>query len=193
MNKIVFKLSLLSIGLLATTACSQKTDKPINTIENKTAQKDSATIIAEKKQAQEKEKAGLPKPYNPIENAEEKISQLIKQAQTENKNIIMQAGGNWCIWCLRFNNYVQTTPEIKDVVDNNYIYYHLNYSPENKNEKVFAKYGNAGKKYGYPYFIVLDKNGNQLHIQESGFLEEGNGYSKEKVLEFFNSWKPKKG
>ena len=73
-----------------------------------------------------------------------------------------------------------------------WVYYHLNYSPKNKNEKIFAQYGNPGEKYGYPVFIVLDKNGKQIHTQESGSLEEGKGYSLDKVKAFFEVWKPKK-
>ena len=144
-----------------------------------------------KKKAAAEEKAKLPKPYDANANAEKDIENLIAKAKKENKNIILQAGGNWCIWCLRFNQYVQTTPELKTIVDKNYLYYHLNYSPENKNEKVFAKYGNPGAKYGYPVFIVLDKNGKQIHTQDSAVLEEGKGYGFEKVKTFFNEWKPK--
>lgn len=154
-------------------------------------EKDNATIVAEKKKAQDVEKGKLKKPYHPEENAEEKIALLVKQAKKENKNIMMQAGGNWCIWCLRFNNFVQTTPELKKIVDQNYLYYHLNYSPENKNAKVFAKYGNPGDKFGYPVFIILDKDGKQIHTQDSAVLEDGSGYSLQKVKEFFESWKPK--
>ena len=104
---------------------------------------------------------------------------------------MIQAGGNWCIWCLRFNQFVQTTPELKELVDQNYLYYHLNYSPDNKNEKIFAQYGNPGEKFGYPVFIVLDKDGKMIHVQQSDVLEEGKGYSLEKVKEFFSSWTPK--
>lgn len=155
----------------------------------------STLTEAEKLEAKKKaeaEKAALPKPYNEKENAEKKIAALVKKANKENKNIILQAGGNWCIWCLRFNNFLQTTPELKTIVNENYIYYHLNYSPKNKNEKIFAKYGNPGEKYGYPVFIILDKNGKQIHTQESGSLEEGKGYSLEKVKTFFEAWKPTK-
>ena len=152
---------------------------------------DSAAIAEAKKKAAAEEKAKLPKPYNATENAEAKISELVKKAKAENKNIILQAGGNWCIWCLRFNNYVQTTPELKEIVDANYLYYHLNYSPENKNEKVFAKYDNPGAKFGYPVFVVLDQNGKMIHTQDSAVLEEGKGYSKEKVKAFFEKWAPK--
>ena len=186
MKNILFKISLCGALMIVSSACSQKTETATATVE-----KDSATIAAEKKKAQDAEKAALPKPYDPKENAELKIAELVKQAKAENKNIMLQAGGNWCIWCLRFNNYVQTTPELKKIVDDNYIYYHLNYSPDNKNEKIFAKYGDPGKKFGYPVFIVLDKNGKQIHTQESGVLEDGKGYSLEKVKAFFEAWKPK--
>ena len=129
----------------------------LNAQETKISAEDAAKIEAKKKQ--EAEKASLPKPYNETEDAAAKIQELVKKAKKENKNIVIQGGGNWCIWCLRFNNFVQTTPELKKLVDDNYIYYHLNYSPNNKNEKVFAQYGNPGAQYGYPVFIILDKNG----------------------------------
>ena len=189
------KILVLSSLLVTTLACSQKAEniKVKDTASDKTllVESDSTAILEAKKKAAAEEKAKLPKPYNDKENAETKIAELVKQAQAENKNIILQAGGNWCIWCLRFNQFVQTTPELKNVVDENYLYYHLNYSPENKNEKVFAKYGNPGEKFGYPVFVVLDKNGKMIHTQDSAVLEEGKGYSIEKVKAFFTDWAPK--
>lgn len=143
-----------------------------------------------KKKAAAEENAKLPKPYHPEANAETDIQNALKLAKKEHKNVLIQAGGNWCIWCLRFNNYVQKTPELKQIVDKNYIYYHLNWSPENKNEKILTSYGNPGNKFGYPVFIILDENGKQLHTQDSAVLEEGSGYSLTKVKELFNSWRP---
>ena len=57
--------------------------------------------------------AALQKIYHPEDNAVDKMSEAVALAKNENKNVMIQAGGNWCIWCLRFNNYVQTTPELK--------------------------------------------------------------------------------
>ena len=37
----------------------------------------------------------------------------------------------------------------------------------------------------------LDENGKVLHVQDSSFLEEGQGYNKDKVLRFLNNWTPK--
>ena len=195
MKNTPFRILALSALLITTFACSQKTENSktneVKTVNTPSLESDSTAVLEAKKKAAAEEKAKLPKPYNEKENAEAKIAELVKQAQTENKNIILQAGGNWCIWCLRFNQFVQTTPELKKVVDENYLYYHLNYSPENKNEKVFAKYDNPGAKFGYPVFIVLDKNGKMIHTQDSAVLEEGKGYSTEKVKAFFQEWAPK--
>ncbi|MCT3922343.1 thioredoxin family protein [Elizabethkingia anophelis] len=192
MNKMIKTLGA-SLVLVSIVACGQKNkETKITEVKNtQTAVVDSAKIKEEAKKAAIAEKNALPKPYHPEENAEAKIAELTAQAKKENKNIMIQAGGNWCIWCLRFNNYVQTTPELKKLVDDNYIYYHLNYSPDNKNEKIFAKYGNPGDKYGYPVFIVLDKDGKQIHTQDSSVLEECKGYSLDKVKKFFEDWKPK--
>ncbi|WP_417429355.1 thioredoxin family protein [Halpernia sp.] len=190
-----FKILICSLSLISFTLSSCQKSKVDNS--KSTSQdsskivKDSATIKAEKIAAAKAELAALPKPYHPEENATEKIAEAVAQAKKENKNVMIQAGGNWCIWCLRFNKYVQTTSELKNLVDENYVYYHLNYSPENKNEKVFSKYGNPGAKYGYPVFIVLDQNGKQIHTQDSAVLEDGKGYSLEKVKKFFSDFAPK--
>lgn len=187
------KISVLAFLGFSLVACSQTSQSNKQEKQNKdsgtvAAPADSAEAMARKKAAEEK--AGLPKPYDPKANAEQDIQALIARAKKEKKNIMIQAGGNWCIWCLRFNNYVQTTPELKDLVDKNYLYYHLNYSPDNKNEKVFGKYINLKEQQFYPFFIILDKNGKKIHVQQSDVLEEGKGYSLEKVKTFFEKWKP---
>ncbi|ROI10301.1 thioredoxin family protein [Kaistella haifensis] len=188
------KLMMFSALCIGSVTFAQTTDTNTEktiTVAEVATKEDSAAIVAANKKRAAEEKAKLPKPYDATENAEAKIAELVKKAKAENKNIILQAGGNWCIWCLRFNNFVQETPELKEIVDENYLYYHLNYSPENKNEKVFAKYDNPGAKFGYPVFIVLDQNGKMIHTQDSAVLEEGKGYSKEKVKDFFEKWTPK--
>ena len=38
---------------------------------------------------------------------------------------------------------------------------------------------------------LLDEDGKMIHVQQSDVLEEGKGYSFEKVKEFFNTWTTK--
>lgn len=135
----------------------------------------------------------LAKPYHPEADAQKDIDSLVVLAKKENKNIIIQAGGNWCIWCLRFNNFIHQNKKIDELLDQNFVYYHLNFSPENKNEGVFNKYApGKGNEYGYPFFIVMDSNEKVLTTRESGSLEAGKGYDETKVLDFFKEWLPKK-
>ncbi len=125
--------------------------------------------------------------YNPAEDAEAGISKAVKEAKTQGKNVFVQIGGNWCIWCARFNDFVKTDKSIDSLVNANYVVYHMNYSEENTNPKLLAKYG-FPQRFGFPVFLVLDGSGKLLHTQISSYLEEGKGYSKSNVVGFFKDW-----
>ena len=47
--------------------------------------------------------------------------------------------------------------------------------------------GNPGR-FGYPAFVVLNREGQPIHIQESASLEEGKGYNRKKVVNFLSLW-----
>ncbi len=125
--------------------------------------------------------------YHPEENAEKGIASAVEMAKKENKQVLVQIGGNWCIWCARFNEFVTGDKSIDSLVQANYVVYHLNYSPENKNDKLLAKY-QFPQRFGFPVFLILNGKGDLIHIQNSEYLEEGKGYSKNKVIEFFKGW-----
>ena len=125
--------------------------------------------------------------YHPEENAASKIDATVKEAKKENKHVFIQVGGNWCIWCARFNDLVTSDKTIDSLVSADYVVYHLNYSPENKNENILARYGYP-QRFGFPVFLVLDGEGKLLHIQNSEYLEEGKGYNKGRVIDFFKAW-----
>ncbi len=127
--------------------------------------------------------------YNPQANATADIAQAVAKARKAHKFVLIQAGGNWCIWCLRFNHFVTTDPQLDSALNAGFIFYHLNYSKENKNIPVFAHYG-FPQRFGFPVFIILDGNGKRLNTQDSEYLEEGKGYSREKVLAFLRNWSP---
>ena len=138
--------------------------------------------------------AQLKKVYDETIDPMEQIDNAIAQAAEQGKFVICQVGGNWCPWCLRFADFITKDEEIAKVVDDNFVYIHVNYNPRNSSDEAQSKsmlqrLGNPGR-FGYPVFVVLDAKGNVLHIQDSSFLEEGKGYNKEKVLRFFNNWTP---
>ncbi len=107
-------------------------------------------------------------------------------------------GGNWCPWCLRFADFITKDAEIHQLISDNFVYIHVDYSPKEfkndparkeRSEKMMKRLGNPGR-FGYPVFVVLDEKGKVIHTQDSSFLEEGKGYDKAKVVRFFKNWTP---
>ena len=117
------------------------------------------------------------------------IDQAVSQAASGGKYVICQVGGNWCRWCLMFADFIQKDAEIAQVINDNYIYIHVNYVPRKSSPKLMERLDNAGR-FGYPVLVVLRQDGTVLHIQDSSLLEEGNGYNRKKVLSFFKNWTP---
>lgn len=139
--------------------------------------------------------AQLPKVYNDSIDPMDQIDKALVQAGDQGKFVICQVGGNWCPWCLKFANFITTDEEIAKLVNENFVYIHVSYNPHKSTDKdrdgaMLKRLGNPAR-FGYPVFVVLNKDGNVIHIQDSSYLEEGKGYNKEKVLRFFNNWAPK--
>lgn len=143
--------------------------------------------------AQEKKEVHL---YNVQANAQEDIKMAVKQADKENKHVLLQIGGNWCTWCIAFHNLVDTTATLKTYLNDHFVTKLVNYSPENKNEAVLAALGHP-ERFGFPVFVVLDGKGKVIHIQNSAYLEteakndKGHklvAHDPKKVLEFFKNW-----
>jgi thioredoxin-related protein len=133
---------------------------------------------------------GKPKLYDPAANAEKDLEAAIKKAKKENKFVLIQAGGNWCSWCIEFARFAKADPQIDSVMKASYVWYHLNWSKENKNDKVLAKYGYP-QRFGFPVFIILNGKGERIHTQNSAYLEDGKkSYDKNKVQEFLEMWSP---
>lgn len=141
--------------------------------------------------------SNLKKVYDENVDPMTQIDQAIAKADKEGKFVICQVGGNWCRWCLMFADFISKDSEIMDVINKNFVYIHVNYNPRERSDEAKMKKAEAMLKrlgnpsrFGYPVFVVLDQDGKVLHIQDSSFLEEGNGYNKTKVMRFFSNWTP---
>ncbi len=125
--------------------------------------------------------------FDPTRNPAKDLQEVVKTAQKENKRIILDVGGEWCKWCHWLDEFIEKNTDVKEAFHSAFVVLKVNYSKENKNEEFLAKYP---KVEGYPHFFVLNSDGTLLHSQNTGELEEGNGYSKEKFLQFVAKFKP---
>lgn len=139
----------------------------------------------------------LKRVYDEQRSVTEQIDDALQRAVKEQKFVVCQVGGNWCPWCLRFADFVENDADISQVLNDHFILIHVNYNPrrsasERQAEEAAAMLSrlNHPERFGFPVFVVLSSDGRVLHTQDSSFLEEGQGYSKEKVLRFFRLWTP---
>jgi thiol:disulfide interchange protein len=125
--------------------------------------------------------------YNPYANAAKDIDSVIGKAKKEKKQVLIQIGGNWCVWCIRLHRFINSNADLKKKMETDYVVYKLNYSSENTNEKLLIQYKHP-ERFGFPVLLVLDAEGNLLHTQDTGLLEENQGYNKRKTEDFLRNW-----
>lgn len=137
------------------------------------------------------------KVYDETIDPVEQIKDAVNMADKNDKFVICQVGGNWCRWCLLFADFISNDSEISSFIQKNFEYIHVNYNPRERGDKAksaktdaMLKSLGSPERFGFPVFVVLDGNGKVVHIQDSSFLEEGNGYNKDKVMRFFSNWTP---
>jgi thioredoxin-related protein len=125
--------------------------------------------------------------FDPGRDAAKDIQNAMVEAQKTSKRILLDVGGEWCIWCRRLDTLFSTNKDLAEVLHKEFVVVKVNYSKENKNEAVLSRYP---KIPGYPHLFVLDESGKLLHSQDTGELESGKGHDRDKVMAFLKKWGP---
>lgn len=71
----------------------------------------------------------LKKVYDESIDPMAQIDGAVAKAAREGKFVVCQVGGNWCPWCLRFADFVEKDSAVNKVVNDNFVYIHVNYNP----------------------------------------------------------------
>jgi thioredoxin-related protein len=132
-----------------------------------------------------------PRPYNENQDVRADLKKVVDKAAKEHKHVLVQFGGNWCPWCLRFHAMANGAQQVDSLLKADYVYILANV-PKEKNKRdwsVFRDYGYPNR-FGFPVFVILDGTGKELHIQDSGLLEHPKvpGYDTAKVVSFLKMW-----
>lgn len=125
--------------------------------------------------------------YNPAADAKADILSAVKKAKAENKQVLLQIGGNWCPWCVKLHKLFHTDAKIDSMLKANYVFVLVNYSKENKNLAVLKEL-DFPQRFGFPALVVINQEGKRIHTQDSGLLESGDGYDPKKIETFLKNW-----
>ncbi len=134
------------------------------------------------------EKNNAPK-FDPSKNPFEDLKIAVEEAQKSDKRILLDVGGEWCIWCHRLDGFFEANPELKNYMHDNFVVLKVNWSPDNKNEKFLSQYP---KIPGFPHIFILEKDGKFLFSKKTEELEKEKSYDAEKIMTFLKEWAPKK-
>jgi thiol:disulfide interchange protein len=123
----------------------------------------------------------LPAKFDPARDAASDVRAAVDKARAQRKQVLVDVGGEWCIWCHILDRFIASHAAVKRVLDDNYVVVKVNWSPQNRNEAVLSQWP---KVKGYPHLFVLDDQGQLLHSQDTSELEAGKDYDEDKVLDF---------
>lgn len=125
--------------------------------------------------------------YHPEADAKAEVKEAVSLASSEHKNVMLMIGGNWCRWCKMFDKMVKSNPQVDSTLKANFVFKHVNFSKENRNNELMTQW-DFPQRFGFPVFVVLNDKGQRIHTQNSGYLEQGEGYNTKTVMEFFGQW-----
>ena len=142
------------------------------------------TIVAGFASAQ----ADTAKKYIADADASLELAMAVKRAGAEGKHVLLQIGGTWCKWCIRFDRFCKGDATIDSLLHAGFISLHINYSKEHPNLDFLASM-DFPQRFGFPVFVIVDDKGKRLHTQNSWYLEDGkDSYDTEKVISFLKDW-----
>lgn len=112
------------------------------------------------------------------------LAATIARATAENKRILLQIGGEWCGWCHRISDYMESNERVRQLVDEHFVVMKVTYPSDNA-ESFLSQYPDVN---AYPHFFVLESDGTFLHAQGTGELEHESSYDEEVFCQFLNDW-----
>lgn len=126
--------------------------------------------------------------YDPARNAEQDIRDAVAEAGRTGKRVLLEVGGEWCIWCHIMDDFFEQYPKLLALREKNFVMLKINFSEDNKNEAALSQYPPIP---AFPHIFILGSDGKLLHSQDTGKLEEGKTYNLEKFTAFLEEWSPR--
>lgn len=93
--------------------------------------------------------------YDPSRDALSDFESALISAASEDKNIFVIAGGNWCTYCYKFEKNLKESA-LDEVIENNSILMKANVGDGNNNEGFFTLFPKFSR---YPHIMIISADG----------------------------------
>lgn len=125
--------------------------------------------------------------YDPHRDALSDAQNATLEAARTGKNVLLEVGGDWCIWCHVLDRTFQQYPDIARLRDASFVTVFVNDDGQNLNEPLLSRLPSMPDA---PHFFVLDAKGKLLVSQTPAEFEESRGYSPARIEDFLRKWSP---
>ena len=117
--------------------------------------------------------------YNEKADARELVAKAVSKAHRDHSRVMVMFGGDWCGWCHKLHQLLGSDREIAGILRGEYVLTLVDTAAPNCQE--LMKEWKVDQSKGFPYLVVLDKDGKIVTHQETGVLEEGDHHDPAKV------------
>lgn len=125
-----------------------------------------------------------PASYDASRDPAKDLQAAMAVATKTNRNILLEVGGDWCVYCHIMDQTFTKHPELQRVRDERYVTVKVNYSKDNPNQEFLSRYPRIPD---YPHFFVLDSKGKLLLSQPTHKFEHGRTYKAGKIEDFLKN------
>ena len=150
---------------------------------------EKAAEVADAPELRSPEIVALNAKFDPARDPVADLRIAMAEARRSGRHVVLDVGGEWCIWCHRMDAFIARDPGLSRLRDDNYVWMKVNYDEDQDNAAFLSRYPEIT---GYPHLLVLDADGTLLHSQNTGDLEQGESYDPAKFAGFLRQWMPKK-
>jgi thiol-disulfide isomerase/thioredoxin len=124
--------------------------------------------------------------FDPQQSPYDATRDALEQAKREKKNVLLELGGDWCVWCQRLEAFIQAHPELLQLREQHYVLVRIQVGNEQPINLDFLE--QLPPFDAVPHFFVYNARGQLLHSQPTNVLEEGESYNYEMVRSFLSYW-----
>ena len=128
--------------------------------------------------------------YDESADAQAQVSQALAKAKTDNKQLMIVFGANWCGDCKMLDGEFKK-PAMKALLDANYVVVKVDVNRFNKNLDVVKPYGDVIKK-GIPSIVIATPANQLVYATNGGELADARKMGEAGVAEFFKALAAKK-
>jgi len=125
--------------------------------------------------------------FDPARDADRDIADALARAKVTRRRVLLEVGGNWCLWCRRMDAFFAANPDVAELRDKGYVLVRVSVTPEKPNAQALSAYPTPA---GYPHLYVLEPDGALVFSKDTSELEAGDGYDPVRFAGFLKSFAP---